>query len=135
MKKTYIICIAFFLCAALAGTAAINAFFPQAEPIALPESDIISLSISENGTAEKEIPVADAHKLFQNIAEARPTRKMSVNDYPAAGAYYTVKAGTAERMFYYFIYEEGRAVYIEMPYEGIYKSNPDFLNSLSVYFQ
>ena len=66
--------------------------------------------------------------ILQNIRNAEPTRKMSVNDYPVVDPYYSIEIETLERSYQYFVYSENSKVYIEIPYEGIYEANQRLLD-------
>ena len=57
------------------------------------------------------------------LAKAVPTRKMSVNDYPAVRPYYKIEAVCLDITYYYFVYTEDNQTYIEVPYEGIYRAD------------
>ena len=99
----------------------------------------VTLSVSENfiGAAFGKILLrtADFGEILKYITNAQPTRTMSVNDKPTAKAYYTIEVDTAARQYRYFLYAENSQVYIEIPYEGIYKTNQQVLDFVAEYFE
>jgi hypothetical protein len=60
---------------------------------------------------------------------------MSVYDYPTAKTYYTIEVDMVARQYRYFLYAENSQVYVELPYEGIYKANQQFLDFVAEYFK
>lgn len=114
------------LAASLGVYAVYNKLFPFAEPMyaALPK-DILSVSVCQRDGVETV--VSDAAALLALMADAIPTRTMSVNDTPTTAVYYTVFLQTHERKCWYFIYEDHGTVYIEIPYEGVYRSEQELL--------
>ena len=114
----------------------IDRFFPKAETIKCPNIEsIIAISLSQNNDISVMVETAKFGEFLQNIKNAQPTRIMSVNDYPTATNYYTIEINTSEREYQYYIYGENSEVYIEIPYEGIYKSKQQFLNFVIEYFK
>ena len=97
------------------------------------EVDEILNRIQEAGV--NLIETTDIDKILKNIIDAQPTREMSVNDYPATKAYYTIEIDTVARQYRYFLYAENSQVYVELPYEGIYKTNQQFLDFVVNYFK
>lgn len=144
MKKAWmIIIIAFALVGLIVwGTYAIfDNLFPMADPIRYPSASnlpykesISSISLAQNNGASVMVESDDIGTVLQNIANAQPTRIMSVNDYPAAKTYYTITVETPARKYWYFIYEEDSQVYIEVPYEGVYTTNHQFFDFVVAYF-
>ena len=128
-KKALIICIFFFLViAVIVCYVVFDVIFPKAQPVSCPTADeIFSVSVSRNNEDKFVIGEEQIKELLQKISQAKPTRKMSINDYPAAETYYEVEV-SASRMYCYFIYEENSQVYVELPYEGIYKSDYNMLS-------
>lgn len=100
--------------------------FPMAKPMdtVLPK-DILSVSVCPKGG--EETVVEDTAALLDLMADAEPTRTMSVNDYPTAAMYYTVSIRTHEWNCQYFIYEDHGTVYIEIPYGGVYRADSALL--------
>ena len=136
MKKSYIIfAIIFFVLLAI-GYFIFDSVFPKADKIKIPsEEEIISASVSANSSEEIKIESADYKNLLLGIENSSPTRKMSVNDYPTAKLYYKVDVITSERSYRFFIYEENAGTYIEFPYEGIYKPDPEAFDFIYKYFE
>lgn len=124
MKKSWIIIITLIGLIVVGGYIVFDNVFPKASPIKYPEIDnITSISIVEDNDVSTKIDQSDFEVILENIKVSRPTRKMSVNDYPSVRPYYEVVIDTMEKEYRYFVYIEDGYVHIEMPYEGIYKSN------------
>ncbi len=115
--------------------AVINSIFPEAAPISYPdENSITSFLLIQNDGSSVRVDTADCDKFLQNIRNTQPTRIWSVQDYPSVQTYYTIEIGTPDRFYRYFIYTENSQVYIEHPYEGVYKTTQHFLDSVAEYF-
>ena len=137
MKKTWVIIIIAFLgIAVIGGYAILNNIFPKADPIKFPDTEsITAITLIQKDGSSVAVETADFGEILKNITNAQPTRTMSVNDYPTAKTYYTIEVDTAARQYRYFLYAENSQVYIELPYEGIYKSNQQFLDFVLEYFK
>ena len=137
MKKTLVIIIIALLgIAVIGGYAILNNIFPKADPIKFPDTEsIAAITLIQNDGSSVAIETADFGEILKNITNAQPTRTMSVNDCPTAKTYYTIEIDTAARQYRYFLYAEKSQVYIELPYEGIYKSNQQFLDFIADYFK
>jgi hypothetical protein len=116
----------------LSGYLVYNDMFPVAKPIQYPSiEDITSISISTDDNKENKIYGTDFTKIIIYISNSKPTRTMSVNDFPSVRPYYKIEVLTDERMFNYYIYKENNNVYIELPYEGIYIIDSQIVNIIS----
>ena len=137
MKKTWVIIIIALLgIAVIGGYAILNNIFPKADPIKFPDTEsITAITLIQKDGSSVAVETADFGEILKNITNAQPTRTMSVNDYPTAKIYYTIEVDTAARQYRYFLYAENSQVYIELPYEGIYKSNQQFLDFVAEYFK
>ena len=137
MKKTWVIIIIAFLgIAVIGGYAILNNIFPKADPIKFPDTEsITAITLIQKDGSSVAVETADFGEILKNITNAQPTRTMSVNDYPTAKTYYTIEVDTAARQYRYFLYAKNSQVYIELPYEGIYKSNQQFLDFVAEYFK
>jgi len=138
-KKNIILTIVLIVCVGLLAGAVylFNDIFPKAKPIRHPEpNEIVSVKLSCN-TPDATIPMSEKYyeDLIRYISEAKPTRKQTLNDTPTSGAYYGVEIQTDEIQYRYFVYEEGEQVYIEMPYEGIYKAEHTLFSIVLKYFE
>lgn len=131
-KKALIIGLILVLCVGIFGSyAVLDCVFPKAEPISCPDlNEIESALIARNKEDYSEVGNEQLEELLQKISSAEPTRRMSVNDYPTTETYYKFEV-SADRMYCYFIYEESGQIYVELPYEGIYKSDESILNLVS----
>ena len=138
MKKNLLIILALTLICVIAvgGYIAVDSVFPKAEPINIPTPDsIVSVTLTRNDGVSATEDGIKLEDILNSITAAQPTRKMSVNDYPTAKSYYTLEIHTSAYTYKYFIYEENSKVYIEIPYEGIYKADSKALDLVSTYFQ
>lgn len=135
-KRIAIICIVLVsTIAVIGGYSVFNSIFPKAEHIKYPTvENVVSASLSYNN--EDKIAVSEGmfKELISGISKAEPTRKQSLNDYPTATPFYEIAVKTQDREHRYFIYNED-TVYIEIPYEGIYRSTPEFLDFVSRYYE
>ena len=135
MKKTWVVIIALFAVAVIGGYALFVNIFPLATPINCPDSEsVTAITLFDKDGSSAEVETADFEEILKKITNARPTRAMSVNDYPTAKAYYTIKIDTESREYRYFLYTEGSRVYIESPYEGIYKTDKQFIDYIADLF-
>ncbi len=130
MKKALIVVIIALLgICVIGGYAVLDNIFPIAAPINCPEAESITkISLTQNNGNSVTLETANYSELLKSINNAQPTRKMSVNDYPTVKTYYTVKITTPEREYRYFLYTENSQIYIEIPYEGVYKANQRILD-------
>ena len=137
MKKLIIpSIIALLLVFAVGGYALVQSMFPMAEPITYPnEADITSLSLMEASNSTSAIALSDFSTVLEYIRNTEPTRKWSIQDYPAAENYYTFEIKTRERHERYFVYAEHEEVYIESHYEGVYEADPQVMSFISSYFE
>ena len=135
MKRTVLVIIIVLLAVAvIGGYAVLDRIFPVAKPISSPAIEsVATITLIEKGGSSLAVDAADFGEILKNIAEAKPTRAMSVNDYPAVKTYYTIEVVTVARRYRYFVYAESEQVYIELPYEGVYKSNRQFLDYIAEY--
>ncbi|MBQ9913297.1 MAG: DUF5301 domain-containing protein [Clostridia bacterium] len=137
MKKTWVIIIIALLgIAVIGGYAVLNNIFPKADTIKFSDTEsITAITLIQKDGSFVAVETADFGEILKNIANAQPTRTMSVNDYPTVKTYYTIEVDTAARQYRYFLYAENSQVYVELPYEGIYKSNQQFLDFIAEYFK
>lgn len=115
----------------------LNEIFPSAGEMRRPEiEEVVSVQLGYN-TSDEMFPVNEQfyQDLSRYLIEAKSTRKQSLNDCPTSRLYYKVEIQTRERFYYYFVYEEGEQVYIEIPYEGIYESKIELLELVLNYFE
>ena len=139
MKKeriTVIIGVVMIGIAFIGGYRVLNTFFPMADPIALPaEKHITAVTVYHNDGGAVSVDTERFGALLQSVSEAQPTRTVSVNDYPAVKPYYEIKLSTSEREYRYYLYTDNAHVYIEIPYEGVYKSSQTFYDDITAYFK
>lgn len=131
-KRLVIICIVIVsLLTVIGGYCAFNSFFPKAEQIKYPTvENIISVTVSDNGNNEAKISGIEPAEIVSGITNAQPTRKQSVNDNPTVSSYYKIEIRTNERLYCYFVYEEDGIYYIELPYEGVWRTDSDFYSTV-----
>ena len=135
MKKRRVLMLALVIitvAGCLGGYCLIDSVFPKAPPIRLPEAkEVISVNIAENEQQSHQLSHTEFELLLNEISTAVPTRKMSVNDYPTTRPYYKISVTCRDITYYYFFYTEDNQSYIEMPYEGIYKTDAEIYNLIS----
>lgn len=117
---------------------AVNVFehmFPMAEPIRLPDSQVVTEIFAQaKGGERKAVDVTELDKILDKLRNAEPTRIWSVNDYPTVTEYYVLEIETPEdRAYRYFVYRENARIYIESPYDGIYETDESFFELISSY--
>lgn len=118
----------------IGGYFALGRFFPISDPVECPLVEaVISIDVSCNNGDGTRFVTKETEEFIQYIGNAQPTRRQSVNDYPDAGYFYAIEVKTAQRTYRYYLYEEGD-FYIEMPYQGVYRSTEDFYNLVSKLF-
>lgn len=126
MKNSKFLLLIFILIAVgiVGGCCVLNSVFPKAQPIRLPKTEeVISVQVSDSQQHSVELKNEETELLKSTLAKAVPTRKMSVNDYPAVRPYYKIEAVCLDITYYYFVYTEDNQTYIEVPYEGIYRAD------------
>ena len=135
MKKKLIIIISVVVMFLICAYGLFDYVFPEAAAITTPDTDsVLTITIVRNDGVSAEVTTADHQQVLQVIAKAQPTRKMSVNDYPSAKVYYDIKAVGSVSEYHCFVYREGNQTYIEIPYEGIYRTENQFLDTVERYF-
>ncbi len=137
MKKLWlIVIIALFGTLIICGYAVFDNVFPKAGPIKCPTiENITSITLTQNNDVSVTMETADFEEFLQYLSNSQPTRMVTVNDYPTAKPYYYIEVDASERQYWYFVYAENSQVYIEIPYEGIYKANEQFLDFVLEYFK
>lgn len=134
-KVYWVIALILFISVLAGGWYMFNEIFPMAKQIRTPNiEDIRSISVAVNNDEEFEIEGVNLEELFEHIQNAEPTREQSVNDYPPKG-FYRIEVQTSEMEYRYFVYERGEQVYIEMPYEGIYRADSWLFSFVIKYFE
>ena len=122
--------------AVMGALAVYDHYFPMASPIVCPnEEDIASISLTHSSDPSAVIEITDFAYILQSIRDTQPTRNWTVNDYPTAEHYYTIEINTAARQERYFVYTEDSQVYLESPYEGVYKVDQQLLEFLEAAFR
>lgn len=84
---------------------------------------VTAASVSLSGDAEIPMDNDSLEELLPLLCQAKPTRRPTVNDTPSVTPWYRISLLTSEREYRYFIYEEDGKVYIELPYDGVYRSD------------
>lgn len=98
--------------------------FIKGEPVPCPdEASVYSASLSYCGGVSVFPGKEEIGSLLEYIGNSVPTGRQSVNDSPAASEYYITDIVTEDRSYRYYIYKEKSTVYVELPYEGIYKAS------------
>ena len=134
MKKKILIAIVVLSVFVLGTALGLNSIFPYARPISVPPVErICAIHISSNEGGEAAVLHKDFEKIMSTICDARPTRTMSVNDYPTARPYYSIEVLSGKKTTRYFVYEEQGNVYLEIPYEGIYFTDEQMLEMVNAW--
>ena len=137
MKKALIAAVVVLLVLlSVGGYFLLDSMFPVAAPITCPnEEDIVSISLLQNSDPSSAIEISDFRSVMQGIRIVEPTRGWSIQDYPPTEIYYTIQIETSARLHRYFVYTEDSQVYVESPYNGIYKANQQILDFVAGYFK
>ena len=123
MKKKTVIILVITAALIVMGYSFYNSIFPKAKTIKVPAgNEVTSMTLIE-GNKEYPIDLSQYEKLKDFLDKAVPTRKQSVNDTPNVSPYYRIDIKTGSRVLTVYIYEQGVGTYIEIPYEGIYRSD------------
>ena len=141
MKKKSLIVIVILCLSLIGGYFVFDSIFPKAGPISGPTQNrankdrlIKSISLAKKDGSSVMVENEELGIVLQSIDNAKPTRKMSANDYPTVETYYIIEILSSVRVYNYFIYNENSQVYIEVPYEGIYASSREFYDFVEGYF-
>ena len=141
MKKKSLIVIVILCLSLIGGYFVFDSIFPKAGPISGPTQNrankdrlIKSISLAKKDGRTVMAENEELGIVLQSIDNAKPTRKMSANDYPTVETYYIIEILSSVRVYSYFIYKENSQVYIEVPYEGIYTSSQEFYEFVEGYF-
>lgn len=138
-KENVILALAVIICVAVIGGPVYLFFeiYPMAQPIKYPEvEEVDSVTLGCN-TPDATIPMSNEYfdDLILYIEKAKPTRRLTVDDYPSNRPYYVVEVQKGKRQYRYFVYEEGEQVYVEIPYEGVYKADDELFSLVLRYFE
>jgi len=111
-----------------------DAVFPKAKPLMLPDTgDILSVTITGSDGEAATLTGDDIRSLSDLLRGCSPTRQPSVNDYPTVKPCYTLSMQTNIREHRLFVYKEHVQVYVESPYEGVYKADERLLEFVLSY--
>ena len=139
MKKALLIAaVVLLILACVGGYVILDHMFPVAEPLTYPAlEDISSITLLQNSDVSTAIEISDFAGVLQNLQVNEPTRIWSIQDYPSVGDYYTIEIHTFNKQSLrrYFVYVENGQVYVESPYEGIYKANQQVLDFFAEHFK
>lgn len=133
LKRRQIVLSVFFLLCVLLSAWVYRTFdkvFPKAPAICYPAAeDVLSVSVvSDSGNS----CTADTQALLARLRKATPTRRQSLNDTPSQRPYYFLTVEAKDRQYRYFIYEDNALVYIEIPYEGVYRTDKGIFQEIGV---
>ncbi len=133
MTKKIIVTIIIFIAVISGGYYVYDSMFPVAKPIQCPSiEDISSINVSTGDNKESKILGTDFARIIIYISNSKPTRIMSVNDFPVVRPSYKIEVSTGEKTFNYYVYENKNKVYVERPYEGIYIIDSQVINIVSM---
>lgn len=116
-----------FACFALL-LAVLAACGKAAPPLSMPAAeDVLEVQVSKG---DAEASVADpvwVDELLSQLAASKPTKRQSVNDASASDDALLVTVTCADeadsRRFY--VYPDGYDCFVELPYEGIWRTTPE----------
>lgn len=136
MKKRYIVLIALVITLGLCGILGLNYLFPKAKPIET--GNFQAVTVSHNNEKQAfPLPEGFYTELKQYLSKAKPTREMSLDDNPSSGDWYRLEFLNESIIEYrtLYIYERNGTTYLEMPYDGIYISEKDFLEAIKGFYE
>lgn len=136
MKRNWIAIIIVLTVIVIIGCYAVfDNMFPMANLIDCPDAkSVTKIMLGQKDGVSVGVESVDFERIMIDIISAKPTRIMSVNDYPAVKEYYAIEVDTDARQYRYFLYKDDSQVYIEIPYDGVYKTNQQFLDYITEYF-
>lgn len=127
IKRYWYLFIIFLVC--LIGIYLYNFIFPKAMPIELSQSENISkvqiMGYNKKFEYTNREIIDEIVDVFLN---ARPTRKLTLNDEPSEYDYFIISFISNESYRDSYIYKRGIKWYIEQPYHGIYEIKQDTLD-------
>lgn len=129
-SKIFVLAVLFLFVIAFAfGYFVYDSLFPLSKQIESPHPDtVLSYSAKDSNNTAYMI---DIYTFYDFILNAKPTRIMSVNDYPDVRPYYEVCVSATDNRFYrYFLYSSNGNDYIESPYVGVYEIQNFKINDL-----
>ncbi len=138
-KILFLFWITFALCVGITATGVYlyNALLPMAKPIQVPEQENITSTVLLGfRTEDISVPITQENlePLLSCLRNAKPTRIQAWNDYPTVWPFWSIEITTEAVPYRYFLYQDDEFVYIEIPYEGIYKADTELLNIVAPYF-
>ena len=135
MRKKRIIRILIIIFTAAIGYAVFDSIFPKAGPITYPtQKSTLKIMLGKNDNYFIDTDLSNYDVFVQYMSSAKTTRRKSVNDAPNVETYYTLSFETTTTEFRYYIYNDGLQIYIEKPYEGIYRVDPELYYFISEYY-
>lgn len=127
MKKILSFLIAGIMACSSAGCSQKNA-----NPISLPEeSTIQSIDVTVGEETEKYSDSEWISQCISSMNNAQATAKESVQDIPQADEYIKIDINTEDAKSTLFVYLEKNDYYIEQPYQGIYKTDSAFYQTIT----
>ena len=121
-----------FLLLILAGCILLHRLYPMAEPLELPAAqNVVSINISTDTAPAYLLSPDDHAALLDALSAIRPTRGMTLNDYPDVRPYHCIEINTSSGLYRLFLYEYAARTYVESPYEGIYRADDKLYELIS----
>ena len=118
----------------LIGYLMVNRVFPSAKSLGIQfveNINSIEFINNEASNERKSLEVVDFASFITIANNAKPTRKMSVNDNPTVTLYYRIEVMSDQVVTIYYVYEAYGKVYLEIPYQGIYTVDAAIFNLLN----
>ena len=121
-----------FLIAGIMACSAAGCSQKNANPISLPEeSTIQSIEVTVGEETEKYSDSEWISQCISSMNNAQATAKESVQDIPQADEYIKIDINTEDAKSTLFVYLEKNDYYIEQPYQGIYKTDSVFYQTIT----
>jgi len=92
-------------------------------------------ALAENGGDAYAISESDAADILAFLADAKPTRRMCMDDYPSVRPYICMEFTTDTRGWRICFYRDGDHVYAELPYEGVYRLDDSAWNFVNTMYK
>lgn len=107
----------------------------KGEPIILPDpADISSIEIYDGSSAAVAIDPDFIEEFMQLLASAEVTNQQSIQDAPSADDYISILLYCEDSSSEVYFYQKNGTDYIEQPYQGIYKPDPELGGKITELF-
>lgn len=133
MKKKYLVVFLVVIVGFILGSYFIYInMFPYVMPIDYPKLQEINESkivyYDENDQIDIDVSIEE---VMNYIKSSKPTRTQSFNEIPNKKPYYCIELKTTNQLYTYYIYERNSQLFVELPYNGVYKIDEEVKDLLS----